>query len=513
MISRYFRCEELGIDWDICVFADVPHLNKAIRNAFAGPVNKDPKLCTPEELTKQKNHKLWIHEKYRVEANLPTNVIYREAVQKLIDHDAKNELKLVPHLPKDTLQLGNFAKMRTETAEALLSHQTAAGLRFAMENNPEEFPKEYETTAYFLEKVGKWYSLMYNRRAKMALSKLDPEKYDEMVNFLEWFMGFYSSMKLHENQVYGLKPSQEGVILSTSSFQWIAENLIQEGYDYVLSGKMSQNTLENLWSQYRHKIVTPTALNFIRLTKPICLGQFFTRPKGASYEADQCDYLTSFKDVKKTEKTWKAILEVFEPEEDFDEEPLDEEIHKIVEEIENDPESERDTAFMNKHFGVLAKEASLAYVGGYFIYAVILKKEKPCKKCANSFTTSHESDNQMENKLVGLKEFKEGALKRLSKVGNQMFKIAELIFNERRDALKGKSDITKKLVDEIVKEVSKAISEIPTCHLKQIMQRFITARIHWWLSQESAIEIESHKDIIRNEANSSRCQKQKNVVV
>ena len=48
LIKRYFRCEELGIDWDVVVIADVPHLDKSIRNAFAG-LNKDPKTCSPED--------------------------------------------------------------------------------------------------------------------------------------------------------------------------------------------------------------------------------------------------------------------------------------------------------------------------------------------------------------------------------------------------------------------------------------------------------------------------------
>ena len=53
--------------------------------------------------------------------------------------------------------------------------------------------------------------------------------------------------------------------------------------------------------------------------------------------------------------------------------------------------------------------------------------------------------------------------------------------------------------------------QIPQCHLKMIIQRFINARIHWWLEQETYDNQQTEKSYLKSEAMSSKTQKTKEI--
>ena len=80
-----------------------------------------------------------------------------------------------------------------------------------------------------------------------------------------------------------------------------------------------------------------------------------------------------------------------------------------------------------------------------------------------------------------------------------------------RDKLKGE-EITAPLTKKIVTKLNDARpEELPQCHLKIIIQRFINGRIHWWLQQETNDNKESEKSYLKNEAMSSKTQKTKDI--
>ena len=84
-----------------------------------------------------------------------------------------------------------------------------------------------------------------------------------------------------------------------------------------------------------------------------------------------------------------------------------------------------------------------------------------------------------------------------------------IILFSYRDTLKG-GEITKPITRKIVEKVNTAKpGQLPQCHLKMIIQRFINARIHWWLIQETNEAKESEKDYLKSEAMSSKTQKSK----
>ena len=85
------------------------------------------------------------------------------------------------------------------------------------------------------------------------------------------------------------------------------------------------------------------------------------------------------------------------------------------------------------------------------------------------------------------------------------------MFFLHRDELKGE-ELIKPLTKKIVAKVNEDKPDVlPKCHLKMIIQRFITGRIHWWLEQESYDDREAGKNYLKNEAMSSKTQKTKQV--
>ncbi|KAH6920497.1 hypothetical protein HPB50_028515 [Hyalomma asiaticum] len=124
--------------------------------------------------------------------NLPSNKVSLEHIKKACEFDAKHQLKLMPHLKLRDLDPTHFEKMNVATAHALFHHATAAGLRYLVLKN--HLPKEALTTAFFLEQVFRWFTIMTSRTMKTALSELCPQKGDEAKCFLANFIAMVMDM-------------------------------------------------------------------------------------------------------------------------------------------------------------------------------------------------------------------------------------------------------------------------------------------------------------------------------
>lgn len=72
--------------------------------------------------------------------------------------------------------------------------------------------------------------------------------------------------------------------------------LVAEGeQQFLLTGRLTQDALENLFSQIRSKgIMHPKPVHFRMSLRLICLGQFMTVPTFSNYEADDTPHLISF---------------------------------------------------------------------------------------------------------------------------------------------------------------------------------------------------------------------------
>lgn len=91
------------------------------------------------------------------------------------------------------------------------------------------------------------------------------------------------------------KPWQSSIILATNSILRLQDNFLnRKNYTFLLTGRFTQDCVENLFSQIRTKQKKPTALQFRYLLKSLCISQYLTDVPGSSYDPDDREWLIDF---------------------------------------------------------------------------------------------------------------------------------------------------------------------------------------------------------------------------
>ena len=100
-------------------------------------------------------------------------------------------------------------------------------------------------TAWFINTMNRWFYLLSSRTPAMALSKLHPEKFDEAKEFLIQFIDLFTNISIRMDQ---WKPVQTGIILTTTGILQLAKELIEDGMDFLMTARLTQDCLDNLFS-------------------------------------------------------------------------------------------------------------------------------------------------------------------------------------------------------------------------------------------------------------------------
>ena len=109
--------------------------------------------------------------------------------------------------------------------------------------------------------------------------------------------------------------------------------------------------------------------------------------------------------------------------------------------------------------------------------------------------------------MINQLEFKEGALTRPSKLGNQIFRHAEKMFRGANLAFSKQKKITNVLTNQIVADLKKNFPNIPQRHLNLIFHRFVNARLHFDAEHIDNEFIEKNAEIIKGKAMASKTAK------
>ncbi|KAH7959118.1 hypothetical protein HPB49_008350 [Dermacentor silvarum] len=83
------------------------------------------------------------------------------------------------------------------------------------------------------------------------------------------------------------KPSQAGLQISKSAVLCLAaEQLSMRGYKHLLTSRLMEDCLENIFSILRMRKPFLGAYDVKCTLKLICVGQFLHMPKSSSYDSD-----------------------------------------------------------------------------------------------------------------------------------------------------------------------------------------------------------------------------------
>lgn len=393
------------------IIADVPHLLKNLKSCLLN--NKF--LVLPENIVS----------KY----NLPTNIVQAKHFEEIILAQKEFQFLLTPKLSiSDVDTNNNFDKMRVNKAKNLLSHEMSSALEFLADEKP-----EYITTAFFVKMIVKWYTVMTSRHCSISLGIKDLAKYKDMVSFLTEIIETFSNLRVGIKKNF--KPVQKGVIISTTSVIELASYLFRERkFQFLLTGRLTQDCVENLFSVLRSKNVTLNALQFKNNLKLIAISLYMRLVSRGNYEEDDAQYITGFLDVITEHKS-----------EFCNQSNVDLSCVRAAQEVQE----------LNNI------ESNILYSIAGYIVTSIKKNTQLCECCIQSLGSTRRKLLRYA-KLVRLRSYKNNTLFFVNDETFEVFKKLEYIFRQYQKSFTCCDNVKKFLVDKFLEILRN--SHILKCH-------------------------------------------------
>ena len=243
---------------NIYLFYDPPHLLKNIRNNF----KKHNYILNEEEIS-------W---------NYLVN---------FYNYDKQTEIRMAPKLTDDHFELPYNRKMKVNLAAQVLSHTVAAGINTMIRSK--EFSNHASITANFVNKIDGIFNLM-NSNQRYSNKPHGNAITDESIIFIDEMIGIFSNLKtLKEVRL----PCVLGWIISLNSIKSLWNEMRLKGYDYIITNRLNQDAVENLFSIIRAKGGSrdhPTPNQFRSAYRQAVFDNILMPPKGSNCIPD-CDYL------------------------------------------------------------------------------------------------------------------------------------------------------------------------------------------------------------------------------
>ena len=349
-------------------FADVPHILKNVRAA----------LCN--------GRKFKLPKQFLEKWSLPSPWVTFQHLEALCDYQENLQLKPAPRLTKSLLQPTHFEKMNVAGALAVFDYATPAALRHLVEDCG--YPSEYLTTAKFVEVFRHWFDLVNSRSSTMALSKFNEGKYKEALEYIDSVIELFKTLEVDDGK---WKPYQTGVITTSLSILSLQKDLLEEeGFDFFLTSRISQDSLENTFSMIRIKNPTPTPKEFKYNLRAISAAQYMKDKKTSNYDHDEALYLVNCLGTNLESNLERNGVD-----------DMDEFVRNFTQKLDTGIQ----ISIGNK------EEQSLYYFCGYVVLSA-KKNPKFCDTCFNKFEHSNEEKEEAfpADNLVKLREFKDGAL-------------------------------------------------------------------------------------------------------
>lgn len=161
---------------------------------------------------------------------------------------------------------------------------------------------EFNTTASFIEIISKWFTLITARTPKIALgltTRNEPEtKYKANISFLLSVVELFHDIQIGYKKTF--KPVQNGIIITISSIIELTNYLIHErGYKYVLTDRLTQDCVENVFSAIRAKHPIPNVLQFKQNLKLLLMSQYCKSLDTSSNKEDRGHIINFVNNCKK----------------------------------------------------------------------------------------------------------------------------------------------------------------------------------------------------------------------
>lgn len=234
----------------IYVFADAPHLLKLIRNHF-------------------------LDDGYIVNGKLITVAPIKEAFYKF----GSDDLKIMHKISSKHFDVAGPERQKVKLAAQLLSHTVSASLRRFYQLGKLSSPNVMEC-ANFVKSINDWFDVFNSKiaavdsRERMKAYGLALETQNQILSDIDQLI-----FKLRTPNKSCLLPFQKGILINNTSLRSLFEDMQKTyGTDYILTHRLNQDVLENMFSVIRAKGGLhdhPTATEFSYRLRSYILGNTY----------------------------------------------------------------------------------------------------------------------------------------------------------------------------------------------------------------------------------------------
>ena len=460
-------------EYKICVLADVPHVIKNVRNHLVNGQN----IVLPMHFVQK--------------FNLPCDTVCIAPLKKLVEYQKDKDLKPAPNLTAKHIDPSHFDKMKVSQAMNIFSHSVSAALRLMVETN--NWDRNILTTCWFLEMMNKWFDLMSSRHPSIAISKFDVDKYNSTLSFLYSVVGVFESIAIAKpGTSASWKPVQSGVILSTLSVLQLQDRLLNtENFNFLLTARLTQDCLENLFSCVRSKNAVPTPLEFKNSLRLLTVSQYLKGADSGSYDlADGslvADFLAVQVKCKVHDPVNDALFAACKPLLDYG--------NLCAVELDS------------------TELCCLYYLGGY-VLSRVENNDVTCPSCIASVKAQDYTEELGTEitRLLALKEYKPGCLTPCNETAFSLLLSAEVAFRQfEQSFLSASNDLRDQLLREIMSRTSEVT--LPDCHeiKRKLIRRFIGARLQFFAMKQRSLRKEKVAKKSGHEMSSKSMQMRKSV--
>ena len=214
------------------------------------------------------------------------NVIDWKYIEHFYDFDKKLGIRMAPKLKDIHINLPPFSSMRVNLAAQVISHSVAAGISFLTACG--QMSKDAIHTAEFLELFDKLFNVFNSSSLKSS------QQYSHGLSagsnhwqFLDHALQYLSDLKLQNGKSV---PCLEGWKLSIKSLSLLWHELhSNNGFDFLLTNRLNQDCIENLFSVIRGKgghRENPNSEQFRAAFRQVVFNQMLIPSEGSNCQAD-----------------------------------------------------------------------------------------------------------------------------------------------------------------------------------------------------------------------------------
>ena len=382
--------------------------------------------------------------------------------------DKAMSIQMAPKLKDKHINLAPFAAMRVNLAAQILSHSVAAGINTLCSLG--NLPDDASATAKFIETFDQLFNTFNSSCPKSSQPFRHALNNDSgHIQFLEGCLRFLSKVKTGKNTVV---PCIVGWQISIKSLLGLWKELQEIGFKYLLTNRLNQDCIENLFSIIRGKggfRDNPDPQQFRSAFRHVIVDKLFVHGTSANCALDADRILLDISSVTITQKKTTRIqqpITVIEPMT-----------------IAMPPVS-------------IPKRNVIAYMAGYLIKRYPLDD---CEECRNMFRIESLPEPSVDSsyELLRFKAYKETSqLVHPSETFTSFVQSVETTFTSIFGGVMHRNGVLETLcksTEKEVKEVHKCSNSGCLANLRNCAKLFMTSRIHHAIKYSKIGKTYGHK--------------------